>query len=232
MELIFFTPQRIIIATTIENDTLIQDELQSILFLREIPVRIEFWSWSKISNALFLYPPVVQKYFPFRQQQVELARIAVLNKSVYRKSSENDWLFNYQNSKGRSHLPVFDFTFINNTDNTVTLNAVEGFMVPQAVVRGGFPPTPSGIVKPTGKYVIDLKSGLAFGEYGRAVLDFEDPVYAHPKAAFRIQIQNRKPILNFYKIYFVFNFNNATIKTPELYFNAYNTFSGVLHREI
>lgn len=225
-------PERIIIAATIENDTLIQDQLQSILTFNDIPVIIEFWSWSKISNAVFLFEPILHKYFPFRQMQVELARIDVLNKSIYKKSSSNELLYNYQDIRNRNHLPIFDFSFINNTDNTVTMNSVACYTAHQAVGRAGFPPKPSGILKPTKKFIINLKLSINLGKYDKTVLYFDDPIYAQPKAAFRIQLQNTKPIIHFHKIYFVFNFNSTSIQTPELYFNSYTTFSGILHNKI
>lgn len=223
---------RIVIATTVENDTQIQDQLQSVPTFNHFSTVIEFWSWSKISNSVFLYPALLHKYFPFRQGQVELTRITVLNRSVYKKSSGNELLYYYQNIRNRNHLPIFDFSFINNSENTVTLNSVAAYTVHQEVVRAGLPPVSAGILKPTKRYIIDLKLGTNIGEYDLTLLDFDDPLFVLPKAALRIQLQNRKPIINFHKIYFVFYFNSMKLRTPELYFNSFTTFSGILHNEI
>lgn len=226
-------PSRIIIATTIENDVLIEDQLQSVSFLNNLGITFEFWSWSKISSEIFLFQNVLAKYFPFRNNNIEIARIEILNKSIYRKSKENELLYNFQNLKNINHLPTFDFSFINNTENTILLNSIDCYCIHQAVARAGFPPKSNGILKTTKKFVIDLKFDASFfTDYGKFTIDLKDPIFVNPKSPFRVQLQNKKPIINFYKVYFAFNFNQITITTPELYFNSFTTFSGKIITEI
>ena len=54
----------------------------------------------------------------------------------------------------------------------------------------------------------------------------KNPVFVYPKSPLRIQIQNKTPIVNFYKIHFVFKFNNIEIRKPDLFFNSDSTYSG------
>ncbi|MBD8084530.1 hypothetical protein [Chryseobacterium caseinilyticum] len=226
-------PERIIIATTIENDTLVQDYLQSISFLNNLSIIFEFWSWSKISSEIFLFPNILAKYYPFRNDNIEIGRLEVLNKRIYRKSKQNELLYEFQNLKNKNHLPIFDFSFINNTENTILLNSIDCFCTHQAVVRAGSPAKPAGILKPTKKFIIDLKFNESLSsDFEKFTLEMKDPIYINPKSPFRIQLQNKKPIINFLKIYFTFNFNLATIKTPELYFNSFTTFSGKIITDI
>lgn len=224
-----YNPKLIIIAATIENDILLQDIIQSIFSIEFFPIKFEFWSWSKISSELFLFSDIVNKYYPYRIGQIEIAKIAVLNSTIYKKSTSNELLFEYQNLKNLSHLPIFDFSFINNTESTITLNSIIGFSMHQPICRAGFPPIPSGILIPTEKILIDLKLTVNIGIYEKTFIDLENPIYVYPKSPFRIQLQNKKPIINFHKIYFQFNFNNIKINSPELYFNSYITISGKIY---
>ena len=228
-----FALKKIIIATTLENDTLIQDYLQTIFhILKEKSVSIEFWSWSKISSELFLFPILVNKYFPYRNVSLEIARIQVLNKAVYQKSDNNELLFNFQNIENINQLPIFDISFINNSENTILLNSFDCFCTNQATARAGTPPKPTGILEVTCKYFIDLQFNSGFGDYERICTEIENPIYIMPRSAFRIQIQNTRPLINFYKIHFVFNFNSTIIQTPHFYFNAFNANSGRVIREL
>ncbi len=82
-------PSKIIIATTIENDTLIQDELNTIMYKKNLPITIEYWGWDYICNNIFLFNNLVNKYYPFRNNFIEIAKIEILNKNIYRKSQTN-----------------------------------------------------------------------------------------------------------------------------------------------
>lgn len=220
-------PKKIIIATTLQNDTVIQDYLQTLLFtLRDRRILIEFWSWNKISNEIFLFPNILKKYYPFRSGTIELGGFKILNKSVYEKAKGNELLYYYKNIPRINHLPIFDLSFINNSEETILLNSFKCFCTHQAIGRAGFPPTPVGILKVTKKFVIDLKFSGAFGEYECIEMELDDPIFVGPKNPFRIQIQNTKPLVNFYKICFEFKFNSTTIKSPEFFFNGFNTHSG------
>lgn len=222
-----FRPSKIIIATTTQNDTEIQDYLSTLLFFKGINCFIEFWSWSKISSEIFLYGNIINKYFPFRNNSVEIAQIEVLNKSIYQKSEENDRLFIYNNIKNRNQLPIFDFSFVNNSENTILLNSIEGICEVLAVARGGLPSTPNGILRPTKKFLIDFKFNSSFdNNVDKQIIDLKDPIFVYPKSPLRVQIQNKKPLINFYKIYFIFSFNNIKIVSPELFFNSDFNYSG------
>ena len=221
-----FKPSKIIIATTIENDTLIQDYLNTSLLFNNIGCIVEMWSWTKISSEIFLFNNIVNKYYSYRNNSIEIARIEVLNKSVYRKSKVNERLFEFKNIKGRNQLPTFDFSFINNSDNTIILNDIECVCEALAVARAGFPPEPNGILLPTKKFIINFDLSTILEKPDKKLIELKNPIFIYPKSPFRIQVQNKKPIVNFYKIYFIFKFNNIEIRTPNLFFNSDSTYSG------
>ena len=227
-----FNPSKIIIATTIESDTILQDYLNTALLLNNIGCTIEFWSWTKISNEIFLFSNIVNKYYSYRNTLIEIAHIQVLNKSIYKKSKENERLFEFKNIKERNQLPTFDFSFLNNSENTILLNSIECFCEGLAVARGGLPPKPNGILQPTKKFLINFNLKGSLEKPDKQTLDLKNPIYVYPKSPLRIQIQNKKPLVNFYKIYFIFKFNNTEIKTPDLFFNSDSTFSGRIVTEI
>lgn len=225
-------PSKIIIATTIESDTTLQDYLNTVLLLNGIACIIEFWHWSKISSELFLFTNIVNKYYPYRNNSIEIARIDVLNKNVYHKSEENEFLYLFRNIEGENQLPIFDFSFINHTDQTIILNSIDCICEGLAIARGGFPPKPNGILEPTEKFIIDFDLSKVLTEPDRQTIYLENPIYVYPKSPLRIQIQNEKALVNFYKIHFVFKFNNTDIQTPELFFNAHSTYSGKIIQEL
>jgi hypothetical protein len=227
-----FKPFKIIIATTLESDTIIQDYLNTALLFNKIGCTIEIWNWTKISSEIFLFTNIVNKYYSYRNNSVEIARIEVLNKSIYCKSKVNERLFEYRNISGRNHLPIFDFSFINNSDNTILLNSIECVCEVLAVVRAGFPPKPNGILRPTKKFLINFAFNGFLEKPNSQFIEPNNPIYVYPKSPLRIQIQNQKPLINFYKIYFIFKFNNITVKTPELYFNSDSNYSGKIVTEI
>ena len=221
-------PERIIIATTIENDTLIQDQLNTLMLLEGIMTRIEFWSWDYISNNMFLFNSLVNKYYPFRNSFIELASIEVLNKSIYKKSTDSNRLFEFQNIKGRNQLPIFDLSFINNTGNTVLLNSIDVYSRYLPIAKAGRYEKPSGILKVTKKFFVDLNTPAEFGEHSKYSIELDDPIYIYPKSPFRIQIQAKEAIVGYMKVRFAFNFNQGSISvdTPELFFNAVESISG------
>ncbi|MBV7439844.1 hypothetical protein KRX57_00245 [Weeksellaceae bacterium TAE3-ERU29] len=229
-----FKPSKIIIATTIENDTTIQDYLNTTLLFNNIGCTIEFWSWTKISSEMFLFKNIVNKYYSYRDDSIELARIEVLNKSIYQKSKTHERLYEFKNIKNKNQLPIFDFSFINNSDKTILLNSIECFCEMLPVARAGFAPKPNGILKPTKKFLIDFNFNLSLTNDKPDIqyIEIENPIYVYPNSPLRIQIQNKKPLINFYKIYFIFRFNDIDIKTPELFFNSHQTYSGKIVTEI
>jgi len=221
------TPEKIIIAATVANDTLIQNRINTIMLMNGVPFSVELWDWEFINNNIFLYPNILNKYFPFRKQYIELANIAVLNKSVYKKSKEFDHVYYYHDRKNSNQLPVFDFSFINNTENTVLLQAVDCLALLQPIAKAGIYPKPSGILKITRKYVLDIKYGFR-EEYEVNPLDMPDPIFVAPKGVMRIQIQFTKAIVNYSKFKFAFLFNDTTITSPEILFNAREVGGGIL----
>ena len=225
--------EKIIIATTVENDTTIQDYINTTAISHGIMTPIELWSWDYISNNLFLFNNIVNKYFPFRNNHIEFASIKVLNKSIYRVSKENKRLFEFKNIKNRNQLPVFDISFINNTENTILLNSIDIPCKLLSVAKGGAYEKPSGILKVTKKITTDLHFTSEFvdNEHKNSI-ELKDPIYIYPKSPFRIQIQGKKPITVYMKIQFVFNFNQASIITPELFFNSDYAVSGRIVRSI
>lgn len=227
-----FKPSKIIIATTIESDTTLQDYLNTTLLLNNIGCTIEFWSWTKISSEIFLFNNIVSKYYSYRNTMIEIARVEVLNKSIYQKSKENERLFEYKNIKGRNQLPIFDFSFLNNSENIILLNSIECFCEHLAVTRAGFSPKPNGILEPTKKFLINFEFKGFLGEPEKQIVELKNPIYINPKSPLRIQIQNQKPLINFYKVYFIFKFNSIDIQTPELFFNSDTAFSGKIITEI
>jgi len=218
-------PSKIIIATTIENDTLIQDQLNTIMYHNNLSITIEFWSWDYISSNLFLFNHLVNKYYPHRNNFIEIAKIEVLNKKVYQKSITNERLYQFIDNLNENILPIFDITFINNTENTILLNSIDIItnLLPIALA-GPFQKT-SGILKVTSKFVTTLNYGDMRNE-GKTTIELEDPLYALPKAPFRIQIQLTEPLNRFVKLKFAFHFSSDTIISPEFFFNSEKGTSG------
>lgn len=219
-------PEKIIIATTIENDTLIQDQLNTITLLNGIPIIIEYWSWDYISNNLFLFNHIVNKYYPYRNNNIELANLRVLNKTVYVKSKEHERLYYFKNIKNRNQLPVFDIMFINNSENTIILNTIDVYSQILTIAKAGHFDKPSGILKVTKKFNLKLNYGEVATQEGKSTIELNNPLYAYPKAPFRIQIQTTKPINIYLKVRLAFNFNSDIVISPEIFFNSDYALSG------
>lgn len=215
-----YIPRKIIVATNFENDTLLQDNLNGYIFFNNSFVYIEFWSWEYISNYIFSFRGILNKYYPFRDQYIEIANIQILNKSIYQKSNQNIYLFKFQNIKNRNQLPIFDISFINNTENMILLNSIQVCSTLLPIAKAGFYEKPSGILKITKKISVDIKIPSEINKEYISNMELQDPIYANPKSAFRIQIQGTKPIVSYLKIKLHFNFNQATVSIPNLYFNG------------
>ncbi len=212
-------PKNIIIASTIQNDTMIQDCLNRLIFTNIGTIEVKFWSWEYINNNIYLFSNLLNKYYPIRDTNIEIANIKVLNKSIYKKSQNNNFLFKFQNIKNRNQLPIFDFSFMNNTQNTILLNSIYAFCSLLPIAKAGYYEKPVGILKVTKKFTLDLKID-DFNTETMNAIEIKDPIYAYPKAPFRIQIQAIKPITSYVKIRFKFDFGNTTIITPDLLFNS------------
>ncbi len=212
-------PSKIIIATSIENDTLIHDQLNTIMIKNNSTVLIEFWSWDYISNHLFLFSFLVNRYYPYRNNLIELAKIEVHNKNVYRKDPSNERLYIFHDSPDDNILPVFDISFINNSENTILLNSIDIIAKILPVGLAGVYPKPTGLLKVTTKINTEIDFGDLYNE-GKTIIELADSLYVYPKTPFRIQIQNLKPIVSFVKIKLAFHFSSGTIVTPDIFFNS------------
>lgn len=209
---------KIIFATTISNDTEIQDFLSTYAILNGVFTAFEFWSWDHISDMVFLHEKVLAKYFPYRPKNVELADIRVLNKSVYQYVGQN--LYFFRNNKRVNQLPIFDFSFINQTEDTILLREIEVHSCLMPIAKAGNYPKPTGSLKVTKKLSTELVIGASFDEVGISKVGIESPLFAYPKSPFRIQIQAKKPIVSYMRIKFIFFFNGFEISSPELFFNT------------
>lgn len=152
-------PSKIIIATTIENDTLIQDQLNTIMYKNNLSITIEYWSWDYICNNLFLFNNIVNKYYPIRNNFIEIAKIEILSKNVYRKSQTNERLFKFYDNAHENILPIFDISFINNTENTILLNSIDILAKLLPVALAGPYQKPTGNLKVTEKFSANLDCG-------------------------------------------------------------------------
>lgn len=222
--------EKIIIATSIENDTKIQDYFGSLSCMTS--VKLEFWSWDDINNYIFLFNNILNKYYNFRKATIELARLDVLNKLVYRQSKENQRVYFFHNHKSASMLPVFDVSFINNSEETVLLNKIEAHSRVLFIAKCGNYDKPAGILKVTKKYHMPLILGENFGEEGTSTLNLNDPLYAYPKSPLRIQIQCEHPIIEYRKVKFSFLFNIGIIMTPDIFFNSDYVGGGAVHPKL
>jgi hypothetical protein len=212
------TPSKIIFATTAKNDAEIQDRISTIAALNGLKTSFEYWSWDYISDCIFLYQNVLNKYFPFRKKGIELCRLNILNKSVYPKRGDNLYLFN--NKKRVNQLPIFDFSFVNNSEDTALLTDIQILSVLLPIAKAGTYPKPAGVLKVTKKYNVHLVVEDWLSGYGSANVDLESPIYVYPKSPFRIQVQADKPIVSYLKIKFIFHFNGFELSAPEIYFNG------------
>lgn len=218
-------PSKIIIATTIENDTLIQDQLNTIMYKNNLSITIEYWSWDYICNNLFLFSNVVNKYYPIRNNFIEIAKIEILSKNVYRKSQTNERLFKFYDNAHENILPIFDISFINNTENTILLNSIDILANLLPVALAGPYQKPTGNLKVTEKFSANLDCG-DFISQGKTIIELTDPLYAYPKTPFRIQIQLTQPLISFIKIKLAFNFSSDIIISPDFFFNSETGTSG------
>lgn len=222
--------EKIIVATSIENDTKIQDYFGSLCCMTN--VKIEFWSWDDINNNLFLFSNILNKYYNFRKSSIELARLEVLSRLVYRQSKDNQRVYFFHNHKRASMLPVFDVSFINNTEETILLNTIQAHSRVLFIARCGNYDKPAGTLKVTKKYHMPLILGKNFGEEGTSTLNLKDPLYVYPKSPFRIQIQCDQPIIGYRKVRFSFLFNTGAIISPDIFFNSDYVGGGLLNPQL
>ncbi|RKS26055.1 hypothetical protein CLV94_1107 [Flavobacterium endophyticum] len=220
-------PRKLIIATSLENDVHIQNLLNTLAYKHNLPFSIEYWSWDYISNNLFLFSHLVNKYYPFRNNFIEIARIEVLSKKIYRQYETNKMVYEFHDDRSKNILPVFDISFINNSENTILLNSIDILAQLLPVAFAGRLNKPTGILKVTKKFNAKLVCDLA--QEGKNTIELEDPIYAYPKALFRIQIQLTEPIDFFVKVRMAFNFSTDTIISPDFYFNSDIATTGELY---
>lgn len=220
--------EKIIIACSIENDTSIQDKIASLSV--HFGVTIEFWSWQQINSYIFLFPEIISKYYNFRNPSIEIARFEVLSSLVYSKDKANNRVYYFLNNASENQLPIFDISFINNSEDITLLNSITAFSQSLFIVKAGFYDEPAGEVKVTKQYFMDLPLGKDFFDVGDNTLTLPDPLFIRPKGILRIQVQATKPIIGYRKITFAFNFNTKTLLSPELFFNSDFVGGGYLYR--
>ena len=111
---------------------------------------VEYWSWDDICDGLASFPILLKKYFGSFLPMLSFAVLKVLPKSVYKKNETDNsesfghkFYYEYQNPKGRNHLPIFDISIVNNSDETVLLTSIDVY-AERTAVMGGFPTKPLG----------------------------------------------------------------------------------------
>lgn len=89
-----------------------------------------------------------------------------------------------------------------------------------------FRPNQMGYYYQLKKILINFDLSTILEKPDKKLIELKKPFFVYPKSPLRIQIQNKTPIVNFYKIHFVFKFNNIEIRKPDLFFNSDSTYSG------
>jgi hypothetical protein len=221
-----FCPKKIIIATTLSDDTLIAQEINNYISYNDNVFVLELWTWNHIINMILAYPHLFTKYYPFYLKTIEIAHIDVLNRKVYQKSESIENLYDYNNIKRLNHLPVFDITFINQGDLMVTLHSIDIYWKPSAAMAG-FPLKPLGPVNLYKKYKIHINTHLEeLDGFAKSTLFLKDPIYIDSRIAFRLQLQGDKILSAPAMIWLVLNFNNVSLRSQILRFNS--TYPGFL----
>lgn len=219
---------KLIIATTLPRDVNFFGKESPFFYASaQGMLELESWSWDDICDGLTTFPVLLKKYFGSFLPKISIASLAVLPKSVYEKV-ENDkpyfcefkFYYKYQNKKGRNHLPIFDVSIINNSDETVLLTSVDVY-AERTAVMGGFPSKPIGELTPYKKYKLKLlfKYNNQFTP-NKSTLEFPNPIYLYPKAPLRIHLQGDSVINAPSRVRFAFNFNNNKLFSEYVYFEC------------
>lgn len=212
-----------ILASTIQSYTYLQ-EMAAQLSDRYSKT-VTFWGWNKIERLVFESKRVREEYYAgfFRNLDVEIAAIGVVSDECawQKKEKVNSFVLDLYSSKSR--YPVFDFSFINHSTDTIVLHAVE--LVVEALPRGisGMPPT--GVLRPFGRYGIEITDFTV-----PTLFRLPDPYYAMHGEPFRFQLQLRNEFTSGYILGFKFHVGSCTVLTPKLYLNADEDSYGIIAR--
>lgn len=217
---------KLIIATTLPRDVNYYGKENPFFYTStQGMLMLEFWSWDDICDGLTLFPPLLKKYFHNFRPNLSIASLLVLPKSVYektesRESSDNNFFYKYHNKKRRNHLPIFDVSIINNSDETILLTSIDIY-AERTATMGGFPSEPIGELIPYKKYRIEL-SFKFYNQFkpNKTTLYLENPIYLYPNAPLRIQLQGNSVINAPSRVRFAFNFNTETIFSEYIYFEC------------
>lgn len=232
--------KKLIIATTLPRDVNFYSKDNPFFYNSHSGfLMLEFWSWDDICEGVTSYPILLKKLFGSFKPDTTITVLSVLPKSVYKKTETNkiksfghDFFYKYQNPKRRNHLPIFDISVINNSDETILLTSIDAYAERTAVL-GGFPTEPIGELRPYKKYKINLD--FSFNKQylpNKSTLEFDNPIYLYPKAPLRIQLQGNKVINAPSRVRLAFNFNNTTIFTDYFYFECVSSsMMPMLHSE-
>lgn len=200
---------------------------------------VEYWSWDDICDGLASFPILLKKYFGNFLPKLSFAALKVSPKSVYKKTETDNresfghkFYYEYQNKKGRNHLPIFDISIINNSDETVLLTSIDVY-AERTAVMGGYPTKPLGELTPYKKYKIKLP--FEFNHHykpNKSTLDLVNPIYLYSKTPIRLQLQGDVAINSPSRIRFAFNFNSEIIFTENIYFECISSsMKPILHSQ-
>jgi hypothetical protein len=217
---------KLIVATTLPRDVNYYGKESPLFYVSTLGmIMLEFWSWDDICDGIASFSILLNKYFKNFLPNLAIASLQVLPKSIYKKTETgkresfgHSFYYQYQNRKGRNHLPIFDVSIINNSDETVLLTSIDVY-AERTAAMAGCPSKPIGELTPYKKYKIKLPFNFNHRyKPNKTTLEFDNPIYLYPKAPLRIQLQGDNAINAPSRVRFLFNFNSGTIMSDYIYF--------------
>jgi|GEM_PF-811068 len=208
-----------IFATTYKNDKRIQDYCA--LISLNTARHVEYWSWEKITDYLLSETFLLKKYYPhFFSSGLSFGRITMASSCSYLPMGK-EYCYELKSNPEKSDYPILDFSFLNNSDDVVLLNAISVKGRFMNMARAGTYEKPVGLLNVHAQFDIEPNIPLRFTvEWGNATLQLEAPMYIAPKHPARVQIRLLQVIIGFCKLYFEFKFNDIILTTPVFFFNS------------
>lgn len=207
-----------IFASTFCNDKWIT-EYCSLITLNSLPIVVEYWSWEIISNLILCNKHLLKKYYPdFFYSGLSIALIRISNECNY-IPMENKHAYKFVSTPEKTDHPILDFSFINNSQDTIILSEIKIYNRHLNVALGGFFQEPVGWVKPFARFQIDPKLSTTLTKWTCVTYQLDDPIFMLPMKTLRFQVELLATIRSFFKLKFSFVFNTNTINSPDIYFN-------------
>lgn len=208
-----------IFATTSPHDKDLQ--IFSAELSENIPFPISFLGWEEIRKKVIKYPNILNHYFGGSSNRIEFVSLSVDEENCSWQEKGENTFFKIKNSKPK--FPIFDFSFINNSNDTIILKKLHLNVESLPSGISGLPE--SGILNPLAKFSLVLDP-----QKNTNTLNLN--IFAKPKVPFRFQVEVSRHNFNYqeyetfkdrYILSFKFEFNNNVIvKAPKVLLNTHS----------